>query len=331
MTRHRDQAVAALRAIAIRGETRYSWLGRTSRALRRPVVDAMDDAERRRYLAMSVRNELYVSFYRHGMPVPARWDEPEASFADPAFLARLAAANTGRGSRDPGWTVERVDDGRAVVTKGGIRVVIAHPECRADGHAPGLGATVSLPLPKHLPALSPGFLTVIGDHAADHDPAAECVRVYWNVTPAGAPDLVHRLATSLNARGVAFRLKVVDHPGRFDRRDVAVLYVPPDGFADSRDLLGSVAEALGVGLRAGVPAFTCELAPGVGAAEDDDATESFGMRRCELLARAVIRAHDEECSGLGRRLELVEDEFAGAGLRLDAPYRAPAFAGRHVI
>ena len=80
-----------------------------------------------------------------------------------------------------------------------------------------------------------------------------------------------------------------------------------------------------------MPAFTCELVPGVGSAEDDDATESFGMRRCELLARAVIRAHDEECSGLGRRLELVEDEFAGAGLRLDAPYHAPAFAGRHVI
>jgi hypothetical protein len=59
MSRYRDQVAAALQAVAIRGPTRYAWLGRTSRPLPADLEAEMDDAARRTYLASCLGAELY--------------------------------------------------------------------------------------------------------------------------------------------------------------------------------------------------------------------------------------------------------------------------------
>jgi class II lanthipeptide synthase len=307
MSRYREQVAAALEAVTILGPTRYAWLGRRNRRLPTALNAELDEAERRRYLISCLSEELYHSFYCHGSPVPARWGEPAPPFADPWLLEELSAANRGHGSWEGGWTVERVDNGEVVVTDSRLRMKAPAADCRISG------AAASVRLPKELPSLSPGFWFVVSDV-----PSAACdVRVYWNVTAAGAPALVGSLTSRLNADGVPFRLKVADHPFRFQRCDAAVLYLEREAFLALRSWLRQAASSLSRHLEPAIPAFTLELAAGVALAEDDG-VESFGARRCGLLADAIVRAP---------ALDAVAARFAEDGVDIDAPYRA----ARHVL
>ena len=325
MSRYRDQVAAALRAVAIRGPLSYAWLGRPSRGLSPGLHLDLSPALLRRELVACLREELYWSFYCHGEPVPARWREPEPPSPDPGLLADLSAANTGLGSWEDGWTVRRLDGEVAVVDGPRLRMRVPVGDCSGEVRT---GGAVAVRLPKELPARSPGFFTVLGDAATGA--SGGDVRVYWNVTRAGAPRLVRELSSWLNPAGVPFALKVADHPHRLDRRDAAVLYVEAARFPALRPRLGELAASLRDRLGPGVPAFTLELAPGVGLAEDDSG-ESFGQRRCAQLADGIVRAHERALTSLGDRVEAVVERFAQDGVRIDAPYLDPALAGRHVL
>jgi hypothetical protein len=302
MSGYREQTAAAVGAVTLLGPTRYAWLGRRSRGLS-PLVEAeLDEGLRRRYLTACLREELYHSFYCHGAPVPARWGEPQPPRADGRLVAAMSAANTGQGSWENGWAVERVEGDEVVVRGRHLRVRVPAADCR------GVGDAASLRIPSELPSSSPGFWSAVGDAPS----AGLGVRVYWNVAAGGAPRLVAAVTGHLNAAGVPFRLKVADHPYRFARRDTAVLYLAEDAFRERRPELVELAR--GLALRPGVPAWTLELAPGLGAAEDRDG-ESFGMARCGLLAETVVAG------------AAVEARFAEDGVDLDAPYRA----GRGVL
>lgn len=330
MSVYRNQIAAALRAVTIRGPTRYAWLGRSSRPLPRSVDAELDGAERRSYLVACLREELYSSFYCHGGPVPARWGQPEPFTPDPWLAEAMSQANTGHGSWQPGWTVKRAGDDEAVVASPRVRARIRVRDCEALGGSVTPGAAVRVRLPKELRALSPGFYTVVSDATADLEFAGSVVRVYWNVNRAGAPALVELLASRLNAERAPFRLKVADHPFRLDRRDAAVLYLEGDAFRALRGALRTVATALSTRVRPGIPAFTLELAPGVGLAEDEGG-ESFGTRLCALLADGIVRGHEQGVMRIGDRIDAVAARFAENGIAADAPYLAPSLSGRHVL
>jgi hypothetical protein len=330
VSRYREQIAAALHAVTIRGSTRYAWLGRPSRRLPASQYTAMDESERRNYLVACLREELYCSFYCHGRPVTARWGEPEPVSADPWLEEAMSQANTGSGSWQAGWTVQRLERGEAVVATDGLRARVEIGNCRASG-AIRPGDTVSIRLPKELPDLSPGFYTALSEVPSDPASSASVVRVYWNIDCASAPALVSTLTSRLNAREEPFRLKVADHPSRFTRCDAAVLYLPSDNFRALREMLGEVAVPLRAHLRRHIPAFTLELAPGVGLAEDPGDGGSFGVRRCALLADGIVRAHDRGISDGHARLAEVAARFGEDGVRIDAPYLEPSLVGRHVL
>jgi hypothetical protein len=322
---YREQVAAALGAVRLRGAGRYEWLGSVS-----PPLDRfLSEAERRPLLVASLREELYRSFYCHGRPIPARRRASEPG-ADRRLVRALSDANTGRGSWEPGWTVERLGDGEAVVASARLRARVPLAECRAEDGAVRPGARVLLRLPKELPARSPGFFSVVGDAVLDRS-ATEFVRVYWNVGAGGAAALVGELCGRLNAATVPFRLKVADHRCRLERCDAAVLYVPRDAFGSLHDEVCHVAHALAATLGPGTPAFTLALAPGVGAAEDASASESFGQRRCALLAEGIVRAHEAAAATPDARFDVVAARFGEDRVDVDAPYRDPALAGRHVL
>jgi hypothetical protein len=328
---YRHQVDAALRATRVLGSTRYAWLGRASRPLPALLDAELGETDRRTYLVGTLREELYASFYCHGGPVPARRGVPEPLAADRALARAMSEANHGHGSWEPGWTVERCEGPDVVAATSRLRARVPIADCRARDGAVRPGAAVAVRLPKELPGLSPGFHSVLGDAAADRASSAGIVRVYWNVARAGAPALVGALTSRLNAEGIAFRLKVADHPSRLDRCDAAVLYLPADAFGGLRATLLHVAGRLTARLRPRIPAFALALAPGVGLAEGDGAAESFGQRRCALLADGIVRAHEEGIVGLGARLDAVCDRFAEDGVLIDAPYLEPSLAGRHVL
>jgi class II lanthipeptide synthase len=328
---YRDQVATALQAVKVRSATRYVWLGRASRPLPALLDAEIDAAERRNYLVAGLREELYASFYCHGGPVPARWGTPEHLAADRALATAMSEANQGQGSWEPGWTVERCEGEGAVVATTRLRARIPISECRALDGAVRPGADIAVRLPKELPGLSPGFYSVLGETAANQESSSGTVRVYWNVGRTGASGLVGALTSRCNAAGVPFRLKVADHPSRLDRCDAAVLYLPGDAFAESRETLRRVAAGLTAHLRPRIPAFTLALAPGVGLAEDNGASESFGQRRCALLADGIVRAHEDGLVKEGERLDAVCARFAEDGVLIEAPYLEPSLAGRHVL
>jgi hypothetical protein len=102
-------------------------------------------------------------------------------------------------------------------------------------------------------------------------------------------------------------------------------------FQQYRAALEEIAVRLARHLAPSIPAFTLELAPGVGLAEDDGSGESFGVRRCDLLADATVRAYEQGVVRIGARMDVVATRFAEAGVQLDAPYREPSLVGRHVL
>jgi HopA1 effector protein family len=121
---------------------------------------------------------------------------------------------------------------------------------------------------------------------------------------------------------VPFRLKVIDHPGRYARCDAAVLYLHASDFGRTRRLLRGAVEACVGELQSRTPVFTKPLAPGVGLGEERGGAgaESFGTRRCLLLAQGTVAAHEGRIRHLRGRLSTVERCFADAGIDLDAPY-----------
>jgi HopA1 effector protein family len=330
VSRYHDQVAAALRAVTIRGSARYAWLGRRSRPLPAGLVAELGEDGLRSYLVACLREELYCSFYCQGRPVPARWGEPEPPFADRRLVAELSQANTGHGSWEPGWTVERLEDGLAVVAHGRLRARVPVTDCRTPSRVIRPGAVVSVPLPSELPEVSPGFYTVVGD-AVEQTLPPMGVRVYWNVTRAGARGLVGALTARLNDDGVPFRLKVANHPYRLQRCDAAVLYLRGDVFQTVHATLEEVAATLTAHLPRHIPALTLELAPGVGLAEDASEGESFGVRRCAVLADAIVMVHANGITQTDAALDAVAERFAEDGVRLDAPYLEPSLAGRHVL
>jgi class II lanthipeptide synthase len=290
----------------------------------------MDESEGHGYLITCLREELYYSFFCHGHPVPARWGEPQPLSGDPWLGEALSQANTGRGSWEPGWKIESIENEEALVATRLLRARVPLVDCRAP-RSLRPGAMVSVRLPKEFPERSPGFYTAVGDAPADLATSEGIVRVYWNISGSGAAGLVRTLTARLNAQRVAFWLKVADHHVRLTRCDAAVLYVRSDTFQELGELFRDIAGTLTPHLRPQVPAFTLELAPGVGVAEDVDAAESFGVRRCALLADGIVRAHSGGLRDTAAQLAQVEARFAEDGVRMDAPYLEPSLAGRHVL
>jgi hypothetical protein len=332
MNGYRDQLVAALRAVTIRSPTEYAWLGQPSRPLPRLVRDALSAVECRRHLVASLREELYSSFYTTGGAVPAHLSRVRPVGSDPQLAAALSVANTGSGSWEPGWTVERRDGGDAIVTTPRLRVRISTAECRAEDGGPiRPGAAVSVRLPTELPALSPGFFMVLGVAEFDGITSDATLRVYWHITPSGAPALVRALTSRLNAETVPFRLKIANHPIRFDRCDAAVLYLPIEAFEGVRAMLAHVALIMASRLLPQTPAFTLALAPGVGLAESPATGESFGEHRCRLLADGIVGADERGVAPRSSRVDAVIESLAENGVKIDAPYLEPSLDGLHAL
>ena len=330
MSRYRDQVAAALDAVTILGPTRYAWLGRRNKPLPASIDAELDESARRRYLVSCLREELYWSFYCHGRPVSARWGAPEPVTGETRLVDALSQANSGRGSWEPGWTVQRLAGEEAVIASARLRARVPLGDCQAQSGAVRPGAAVSVRLPKEFRELSPGFYTVVSE-AVDPPSSAGAVRVYWNVSRAGAPALVRVVTSRLNRERAPFRLKVANHPLRLTRCDAAVLYLRGDVFSALSMTLHEVATAMKAHLQPQIPAFTLEFAPGVGLAELDSDGESFGVRRCELLADGILRVRSEGITQTDAQLGAVARRFGEDGVRIDEPYLAPSLAGRHVI
>jgi hypothetical protein len=332
MIDYREQLASALRAVVVTSPTSFEWFGNRSRPLPRAVVAALPTAKLRRYLVDALQRELYRSFYIQGRPVPARPDRGVLARSDQAFVEALSVANSGVGGWDPGWRVETVEPQIVRVARNGLHVrARASDYCAADGSCKA-GTLVSLRRPKELSASSPGYYTALGDVDLSRGRDDIELRVYFNVTAAGAVPLVVGCTRLLNAAQIPFTLKLLDHPTGYGRTDAAVLYLEGGGFDQARETLSAIATACAPHLRREPPAFTKPLARGVSVGEHRPTLgASFGSSRCRLVAEGIVAARERGDVHLSDRLDAVGRAFADNGLDLDAPYLAPGSRGRYEL
>ena len=228
---YREQVAAALRAVTIRGPTRYAgWGGRAGRS---PRGARRAWTRRRRGVPglVPARGALR-SFYCHGRPVPARWGEPQPARRIRGWWRRCrrptAAAGAGRaGGRFSGSTMVR-----SVVATRALRARVPVGDCATAAVAP------AAPFASACRRSFPRFARVLDGArrgAASSAASAEGgVRVYWNVDRSGAPVLVARahVAAQRRRRAVPAEGRRPPVPARALRCGGAV----PDG-----DVFGALA------------------------------------------------------------------------------------------
>jgi hypothetical protein len=323
-----DDLLAALDAAEVTSATGYTIQGEArdvSATAATPgetvPVPAADDEPA---FLTALEGELYARFYTR--PTTADGRAVGDYLARRDLLSALSAANTGRGTWEPGWKLDHIDeDGRVAVAKDGLTFWVEPSGLRAHSAPIRPGEFCRVLVAKELRSLMPGFYVAIGDGDPDDPRVAPepLVRFYWHLRPEAAVPYIAAVTGALNACGVPFRTKVLSDPGAYLRADAGVLYLGRRDFRKIGDAIAQIHRTIASGLRPEVPRFTKRLAAGLGLAEDPSNDLSFGQHRCRLVARAAWRSFARNDAGLGRRSEALADEFRAAGLDPTRPYLEP--------
>ncbi|MFL5735104.1 MAG: lanthionine synthetase LanC family protein [Chloroflexia bacterium] len=318
---------AVARAVEFHSPTTFSWFGKMSPQIAPEVRSSLTPRSARDFLLYNLQGQLYDDFYSRGGPVPSRSAFVQGS--QPGinpFIERLSEANSGEGYWAAGWEVLRVEGDILFVGKDDLELGARAEDCLPVNGSLAPGARVSLRFSKELLGMSPGFYMAVGD--TDFPPGSRgLVRFYWHLSPDGAVQLVHQVTRALNGARLPFRVKALSDTGMYNRCDAAVLYVRQQDYTPVALLVRDIHANVYPSIREGVPAFTRQLAPGLGFAEDPGSEESFGQHRCRLVAEGLLRAHEVGKSGIPERVDMVEERFTEAGISLDRPYLNPGSPG----
>lgn len=318
------QLAGAVSAMHVESPVTYSWFGARSAPLPGKLLRALPPHAFRAHLLQQMQEHLYRDFYCQGAATPQRavYSSQPLQGVTP-FVERLTNANSGSGCKDTGWQVTGTDGDLPVLGKRDLTLWPARDEMgRVEGEILA-GSAVGLRLPPDLIGMSPGYYMALSDlPMPDLDPGARTIRVYWNISPEGAVDLVRLVTSLLNEHAIPFRLKVISDPDRYLRCDSAVLYFPHRRYGEVIELAKRIYETVRGRVRPGVPALTKKLAHGLGLAEDPPGGESFGLNRCMHIAEGLAGAYDAGLRGPAR-LEAVVAHLSRAGINIQAPYLRP--------
>jgi hypothetical protein len=277
------------------------------------------EAGRTRLLAF-VESELYQRLYRR--PADGIGRSVVSGGADHAFLESLSDANVGTGTWQPGWRITGFSpDGLIGVAKD-ITCWVPPSGLQTAEEPLRPGAPCWVRVPKEIRHLVLGYYLAFGDAKANSGDDVETgtVRLYWNLTPAGALRYLRLLTTLFNEREIPFRSKVVGHSALYQNADSGVLYIAKEDFARSVRPLRRIHRELAHEIRDAVPMFTKRLAPGLGLAEDPLDGSSFGQSRCRIAAQGLWAGHLAGRRSAGDRLQAIAALFRGSGLDPARPY-----------
>jgi hypothetical protein len=280
-------------------------------------------------LVAALEQRLYNRFFCRDSAPPALLP------SDPTpFLQTLSAANPGRDRWEAGWRINRVGPAGQVMAEKHGRFSELWPGqyvVQSGGGPPQPGQPLTAYFPRESATLQPGFFFVFSDAAVAWDETYSMVRFYWNVTAAGAPELLAYLIGRLNRFQVPFRFKTLTMAEGYDRYDSAVLFVSRRWFQPAAEIAVEAHAALNGRLADGTPLFSKPLARGLGFAEDPGNGESFGMSRCRLLAEALWSAWTNGITHPEERLAAVERWFSNLGLSLERPWLNRASADTYEL
>jgi hypothetical protein len=226
---------------------------------------------------------LYASWYV-ALPEPDAADPRVAWRTDLASALRASLPSSARWRE--GWVVlERRGEGQCLVGRRGASRLVRPGEYvnRARPGVPAMpGDAVALTACLDGVDEATGFWTT----RSEADLVGPLVRVHWSVPPATLPLVVSRVVSLLESLDLTYSLKT---PARLEacaRIDTLVVYVAATDWPRLDAPVTTLARDLTSYLRPWHPPLARPIAPGAAFAEDPG-DESFGQRRCRILAGAV--------------------------------------------
>jgi hypothetical protein len=261
---------------------------------------------------------LYRRWY---LGAGTRGDGPvRESDRDMVEMLRAAHADTARWSAD--WRAARVSTrGRVVAARGNERRLldpIDYLNPVAPGLTPAPGGPVTVTERRDSTMLQAGYWITNNAAWQRAGGSSPLLRLYWNVAAHEAPALVRALTGRLVSLDTPHSLKCPVVASLYDRADAAVLFVPRDAFAPLAPELRAAHEALRLEPARATPPLARRLAPGLALAEDPPGEESFGLKRCRLIAEALVAS-----PGLrpgAEALGVIFDRLRAAGVPPERPH-----------
>ncbi|EDY38371.1 aminoglycoside phosphotransferase [Cyanobium sp. PCC 7001] len=299
------------------------------------LLDSLPAEQRETYVLHQLRNYLYDIYFSGDRA--RRWPDHAPARAmvnntvaglDVDFVDRIKAANSGSGFIDHGWTVTRVGGRGAQIEKDGLHLWI-DPDVDLSlamvlaGHArpeasvpPTLseGANVGVHMPNA--CLAGERYIAIGNAGG---PAADQPHALWffHIDAEGALLLMKIFTSDLNRSAVPFRLSILTDPQAYHRYDAARLELGCRHYAHARTILETSYPQLRSHLNNPVPLFSKTLGLGIGLGESEGDGDDFGLRRCQIVARALLAS----TADAEQRLAAIQQHFKQNGLNWRQPHR----------
>jgi len=330
MTDYRGQIAEAVVATHFRSPTSFTWFGQEPLEIPSRLLATLSDTEARNLLLFILQSRLYNDFYCLGFPAPTTYSLPVPEVETTFFVKELDAANRGKGYSESGmWRIRQVRQDEIIAKRDGLELVVEREQFVHRQVSRELRTT--LRAPQQLSGISPGFYLVVGNREWPRRDAIGLNRFYWNLTATGAATFIRAVTSALNSASLPFRVKVANHPSRFNRCDSGVLYLPVADYDSIARALGKIFRAVASYLKQGTPALTKLVAPGLGWAENPTKvySDSFGLHRCSLLADGMLRAWERGKNLLQSRLQMVEARFNESGISLEEPFLNPRSRARN--
>lgn len=293
-----------------------------------------------KYLSQQLRSFLYGIYYNGSLRSVLAPDTKDNSAlyqnlenntsmgVNLQFYQQLHEHNQGTGHFDPGWVILREEeDGSLAVNKHELTLHIdRQTHLQQAEQTAGIRDKVSIKMPKNF--VQNGFYMAVGNQGADNrqkiDRPDTTVRVYFNLTPAGALAVMSGLTHQLNQAEIPFTFKALYNPDDYGRHDSAVLYFQKSFYSVVEPILQSVYRENQVHFQKEVPLFTKPVAPGLAIAEEPDqkfaVKESFGMNRCQIIANGLLMAQQQGDSSPATRINAILQHFDALGIHPDRPY-----------
>jgi HopA1 effector protein family len=242
------------------------------------------------------------------------------------FIKSLRKANHSRNRLRDGFKVLYADlDGSIVVEKNHQRKRVnggMYLRKQANGTESQVGEIVKIYSHNEWLSSENAFYHVFGE-TLDIDFPEALVRFYFHLQPEGSSILIQKLSSILNEQKIFFQFKCLKNPKDYTRADAGVLYMYKFDWKEFYPVLNTIFEEITPFLKEETPLFSYQIRKGIGFGENPkDATKSFGMLRCELIADAMFEAFDVK-KPKSEWVKHILNYLQNKGYRIDTFYLNP--------
>lgn len=265
-------------------------------------------------------NLLYTQWYTRSGIEKTDTPLPHAQWAEV-----FRAVHRGTYCWEEGWKVLKVSTAGRVIAIRGQEERMFYPGDYISsirlGLLPAPGTEIEVVSRRDSTEDQPGFW--IAYSSTWSQISTPIIRIYWNISPAGAVHLVDQISEKLSD-DIPYSFKLPVDPIGYRRADAAVLYFEANNFDELKAKIKLIHAAMIPFLHPEVPEFTKILEPGLGLAENPlEESESFGLNRCRLIAEGYQIAEKTYPNDFSAIRVSIQNYLEEVGIDLACPYLNP--------